>query len=147
VGFFHEILNLRRIGTIQVFSPVIKKVDARMVETLKTPQAAVVCSRESFEKSFPFMALDRQEFCEIVEDPSDPEPLSASLLALLGDRDLRRRRQIAGRQVSRLLEGSWPPEGPLVRLIGAFSTAAANRREREFGRRSSERRYRKLPDA
>ena len=58
------------------------------------------------------MALDRQEFCEIVEDPSDPEPLSASLRALLGDRDLRRRRQIAGRQVSRLLEEVAPPEGP-----------------------------------
>lgn len=97
----------------------------RVIREALAAEAAVICSRESFEKSIPFAAQTLKEGCEIVEDPSDSEQLSGALCRLLQDRDLLRRRQLNGRQVSWVIEKVLPREGPLVQLIRAFEAPSS----------------------
>ena len=100
----------------------VKPHQPRVIRETLAASSALVCSRESADKSGIQMHLTSGQNCEIIEDPHDTDHLSLTIRNLLTNRDYRRRLQIHGYNLSPILEKSINYENPLEQLADAYQS-------------------------
>jgi len=100
----------------------IKPHQSRVIRETLAASSALVCSRESADKSGIQRHLISGQNCEIIEDPNDTDHLSLTIRNLLTNRNHRRRLQINGYNLSSILEKSISYENPLEQLVEAHQS-------------------------